>query len=48
MIDARDRSLFEFAETAKEVWDGMVRWYAERGRSIYDSPHVDSERDPGE
>jgi uncharacterized protein (TIGR00730 family) len=27
VIDAEDRDLFWFAETAKEIWDGILRWY---------------------
>jgi uncharacterized protein (TIGR00730 family) len=27
VIDAEDRELFWFAETAKEIWDGIVHWY---------------------
>jgi uncharacterized protein (TIGR00730 family) len=36
MIDAEDLSLFEFAETAQQVWDRVLRWYEERNRSIFD------------
>jgi uncharacterized protein (TIGR00730 family) len=43
MIDADERSLFEFAETAEEIWDSMVRWYTERGLSIFDAPRADPE-----
>ena len=43
MIDAQDLSLFEFAETAQEIWDRILRWYEERGRSIFDvSPEGNS------
>jgi hypothetical protein len=27
VIDAEDRALFWFAETAKEIWDGILHWY---------------------
>jgi uncharacterized protein (TIGR00730 family) len=27
VIDAEDRELFWFAETAKEIWDGILYWY---------------------
>jgi predicted Rossmann-fold nucleotide-binding protein len=27
LIDAEDRELFWFAETAKEIWDGIQHWY---------------------
>jgi len=26
-IDAEDRELLWFAETAQEIWDGIVHWY---------------------
>ena len=31
VIDVEDRELFWFAETAQEIWDGIVRWYAAFG-----------------
>jgi len=34
MIDPADLSLFEFAETAAEVWDRILRWYEVREQSI--------------
>ncbi len=37
MIDAADLALFEFAETAQEIWDRICRWYEERSRSVFDS-----------
>jgi uncharacterized protein (TIGR00730 family) len=27
VIDAEDRELFWFAETSKEIWDGILHWY---------------------
>ena len=27
VIDAEDKELFWYAETAQEIWDGIVRWY---------------------
>jgi hypothetical protein len=27
VIDAEDRELFWFAETAQEIWDGIRHWY---------------------
>lgn len=27
VIDPEDRDLFWFAETAQEIWDGIVHWY---------------------
>ena len=37
MIEAEDLALFEFAESAREVWDRIERWYADRGRQIFES-----------
>jgi uncharacterized protein (TIGR00730 family) len=34
MVDAADLALFEFAESAEEVWERILRWYASRGLSI--------------
>lgn len=36
VIDREDRELFWFAETAQEVWDGIVRWYEAFGEPIGD------------
>jgi uncharacterized protein (TIGR00730 family) len=36
VIDPEDLELFALAETAQEAWEGIVRWYAEAGRSLYD------------
>ena len=36
MIDPGDLELFEFAETAEEVWDRILGWYAARGSSIFE------------
>ena len=33
----RDLALFEFAETAQEIWDRILRWYPERNRSAIDA-----------
>ena len=38
MIDADHLALFEFAETAHEIWDGILHWYEERNQSIFDAP----------
>jgi uncharacterized protein (TIGR00730 family) len=35
VIDAEDRELFWFAETAQEIWDGILRWYAAFGEPLY-------------
>jgi uncharacterized protein (TIGR00730 family) len=37
MIEAEDLALFEFAESAREVWGRIERWYADRGRHIFES-----------
>ncbi|MEX0852345.1 MAG: LOG family protein [Bauldia sp.] len=34
VIDPEDRDLFWFAETAEEIWDGIVNWYAEAGAPL--------------
>ncbi|MEM9554144.1 MAG: LOG family protein [Acidobacteriota bacterium] len=36
-IDPEDVDLFWFAETAEEVWQGLLDWYARRGESIFDA-----------
>jgi uncharacterized protein (TIGR00730 family) len=35
MIDAADLALFEFAETAQEIWERILRWYEARDRSVF-------------
>ena len=34
VIDVEDRELFWFAETAQEIWDGIVRWYDAFGEPV--------------
>ena len=34
MIDVEDRELFWFAESAHEIWDGILRWYEMSGRHL--------------
>jgi uncharacterized protein (TIGR00730 family) len=34
VIDAEDRELFWFAETAQEIWDGILHWYDESGAPL--------------
>jgi uncharacterized protein (TIGR00730 family) len=34
-IDPEDRELFWFAETAEEIWRGIVDWYAAAGRPLF-------------
>ena len=35
VIDPEDRELFWFAETAQEIWDGIVRWHAVNASTHY-------------
>lgn len=37
MIDASDRELFRFAESAREAWDIILEWYAQRGQPLIDA-----------
>jgi uncharacterized protein (TIGR00730 family) len=37
MIEPSDRELFEFAESAEEVWQKILRWYDERELPLFDS-----------
>lgn len=34
VIDPEDRALFWYAETAEEIWDDILRWYARAGKSV--------------
>jgi len=34
VIDPEDRELFWFAETAQEIWDGILRWYEAFGEPL--------------
>lgn len=34
VIDVEDRELFWFAETAEEIWDGILRWYEASGEPL--------------
>lgn len=34
MIDPEDRELLWFAETAEEIWNGILRWYEAAGRPL--------------
>jgi len=36
VIDPEDVELFWFAETAEEIWEGILAWYEAAGRSILD------------
>jgi uncharacterized protein (TIGR00730 family) len=35
VIDPEDRELFWFAETAREVWDGIVHWHQLNGEPLF-------------
>ena len=39
VIDSEDRELFWFAETAEEVWQGILRWYELKGEPLYGAAH---------
>jgi uncharacterized protein (TIGR00730 family) len=34
VIDPEDRDLFWYAETAEEIWDGILRWYEANGQPL--------------
>jgi len=34
VIDAEDRDLFWFAETAEEIWDGILHWHEANGEPL--------------
>ena len=36
-IDPEDRDLFWYAETAQEVWEGILAWYGANGRPLLDA-----------
>jgi len=35
MVDAEDRDLFWFAETAQEIWDSILHWYEASGEPLF-------------
>jgi len=35
VIDAEDRELFWYAETAEEIWQGILRWHEAAGRPLF-------------
>jgi uncharacterized protein (TIGR00730 family) len=35
VIDAEDRELFWFAETAQEIWDGILHWHEANGEPLF-------------
>ncbi|WP_420854819.1 TIGR00730 family Rossman fold protein [Salipiger pentaromativorans] len=38
VIDPEDRELFWYAETAQEIWDDILAWYAKAGRPLTEPP----------
>jgi len=38
VIDAEDRDLFWFAETAEEIWNGILHWHDASGRPLHGTP----------
>jgi predicted Rossmann-fold nucleotide-binding protein len=34
VIDLEDRELFWFAETAQEIWDGILHWHEKNGEPL--------------
>jgi uncharacterized protein (TIGR00730 family) len=43
-IDPEDRDLFWFAETAEDIWRGIVKWYEAAGRPLLGPPEADTLR----
>jgi uncharacterized protein (TIGR00730 family) len=39
VIDAEDRDLLWFAESAQEIWDGIEHWYQLAGEPVFPSGH---------
>jgi hypothetical protein len=37
VIVQEDRELFWFAETAREIWDGILHWYDKSGTPLSDA-----------
>jgi len=38
VIDPEDRELFWFAESAQEIWDGILHWHEVSGAPLFGSP----------
>ncbi len=38
MIDPADLELFRYAESAREAWDAILEWYAQRGQPLVENP----------
>ena len=34
VIDIEDRDLFWFAETAEDIWEGLLYWYEHNGEIL--------------
>ncbi len=34
VIDAEDRDLFWYADTADDIWEGLLCWYERNGESL--------------
>jgi predicted Rossmann-fold nucleotide-binding protein len=34
VIDPEDRDLFWYAETAEDIWQGLLLWYERKGESL--------------
>jgi len=43
-IDPEDRELFWYAETAEEIWRGILDWYSAAGRPLLGPPEKDTLR----
>jgi len=42
VIDAEDRELFWFAETAEEIWQGILQWHVANGKPLIPEPAAKS------
>jgi hypothetical protein len=40
VIDAEDRDLFWYAETAEDIWLSINKWYADKGESLLPKPGI--------
>jgi len=47
VIDAEDRELFWYAETADEIWDSLNLWYQRCGESLLDGDCADADGGDG-
>jgi uncharacterized protein (TIGR00730 family) len=46
-IDPEDRELFWFAETAQEVWDGILTWHRANGTPLFSDDDISLDQGPG-